>query len=433
MKRKVLYVAHGHPAFSPGGGELAAAHLHQAMKATAGYEPHLLARVDDADGRFRHSGAPLIGYQRDDSTHLIASNSGHYDYFFHTKIDSRLAEADMFASFREFLLALQPDVVHFQHFIHLGADLMCYARSLLPHAKIVLTLHEYEAICANQGLMLTTDGRRCRRASTLECCRCFPHRKPREFFLRERLIKSNFAVVDRFIAPSHFLKTRYVEWGIAPGRILVMDNGRPVWRGRERPPRRLGQLFRPAFFGQVVAHKGCDVFLRAAEEYLQSQSRPGRELPQVRFGLYGARHWMSGSPAEELDRLIERTRGVVHHHGAYDMDCMPDLLSGVDCVVLPSLWWENSPLVIQEAFMAGLPVVCSNIGGMAEKVTDGVNGLHFAVGDHFDLLRRILELAASPELYGRLVTGIPGILSAGEMAGRITTLYDELLEGNPAS
>ena len=45
-------------------------------------------------------------------------------------------------------------------------------------------------------------------------------------------------------------------------------------------------------------------------------------------------------------------------------------------VVVPSIWWENSPVVIQEAYAARRPVICSGIGGMAEKVIDGVTGLH---------------------------------------------------------
>ena len=105
-------------------------------------------------------------------------------------------------------------------------------------------------------------------------------------------------------------------------------------------------------------------------------------------------------------------------------------MSAADWVVVPSIWWENSPLVIQEAFMAGLPIVCSNIGGMAEKVTDRVNGLHFTVGDHFDLLDRIIELADSPELYARLVEGIPAISSDREMAAAMHQLYDQLIARN---
>ena len=48
---------------------------------------------------------------------------------------------------------------------------------------------------------------------------------------------------------------------------------------------------------------------------------------------------------------------------------------------MPSIWWENAPLVIEEARAAGRPVICSGIGGMAERVADGVDGLHVPPGD----------------------------------------------------
>ena len=52
-------------------------------------------------------------------------------------------------------------------------------------------------------------------------------------------------------------------------------------------------------------------------------------------------------------------------------------MARIDWVVVPSIWWETGPLVVMEAFQYGRPVICSDIGGMSEKVTDGVNGLHF--------------------------------------------------------
>jgi len=58
-------------------------------------------------------------------------------------------------------------------------------------------------------------------------------------------------------------------------------------------------------------------------------------------------------------------------------------MAAVDWVVVPSIWWENSPLVIQEAFAHGRPVICSDIGGMAEKVAHEKNGLHFRANDPF--------------------------------------------------
>src|SRR5207244_4345149 len=63
--------------------------------------------------------------------------------------------------------------------------------------------------------------------------------------------------------------------------------------------------------------------------------------------------------------------------GRYSRDELSRLLSHIDWVVVPSVWWENSPLVIQDAFLHERPVICSNIGGMAEKVIDGVKWTPF--------------------------------------------------------
>jgi glycosyltransferase involved in cell wall biosynthesis len=428
-RKKVLYISHGHPNFSRGGGELAAYYMYESMKNDPDYEPYLLARLEDPTYQITHPGSRLMTSEKDANTHFLISNNSNYDYFFHSKIDSGLHEADLYQAFREFVLALRPDVVHFHHYIHMGVDLISYVKTLLPDVRILLTLHEYGAICAHDGSLMRTDKKQlCHQPSLVDCCRCFPQRSAGHFFLREQLFKSNFAVVDRFLAPSHFLRERYIDWGIDPLRILFMDYGRPIWTRRERPSKTKGEPFRVAFFGQIVYHKGWDVFLKAAIEYIRRRGGTrSSELPEIRFSMHGTRQWLSPELSDRLDSLIAQAGEVLYVHGAYDPRQMQNLMSRVDCVVVPSIWWENAPLVIQEAFMAGLPVVCSNIGGMAEKVTDRVNGLHFTVGDHFDLLDRLVELAGSPDLYSKLIEGIPSIYSDGEMAGDLHRLYDRLL------
>jgi glycosyltransferase involved in cell wall biosynthesis len=433
-KKKVLYISHGHPNFSRGGGELAAYYMYQSMKGHPEYEPYLLARLDDPNFQISHPGSRLMVSDKDDHTQFLISNNANYDYFFHSKLDSGLHEADMYQAVREFVLALRPDVVHFQHYIHLGVDLMSFIKSLLPDVRILMTLHEYGAICAHDGSMIKTDKKQlCHEASITDCCRCFPTRSPGHFFLRERLFKSNFAVVDRFLAPSHFLRQRYIDWGIEPERISFMDYGRPTWVRRPRKPKAAHHAFRVAFFGQIVYHKGWDVFLKSAVEYMrlrnQAEARE-REFPEIQFSMHGTRNWLSPEMSDRLDSLINQAGEVLYVHGPYDPKHMQDLMTGIDCIVVPSIWWENAPLVIQESFMAGIPVVCSNIGGMAEKVTDRVNGLHFRIGDHFDLLDRILELATSSELYESLVQGIPSIYSDREMALDLQELYGHLIAGN---
>ena len=111
---------------------------------------------------------------------------------------------------------------------------------------------------------------------------------------------------------------------------------------------------------------------------------------------------------------------------------MPRLMAGADWVVFPSTWWENAPLVINEAFQHGRPVICSGIGGAAELVRDGVNGLHAPVGDAAglaDVMRRAIE---EPGLWQRLRQGVEPPAGIGESAARHRVLYDGLIRAAAA-
>jgi glycosyltransferase involved in cell wall biosynthesis len=103
------------------------------------------------------------------------------------------------------------------------------------------------------------------------------------------------------------------------------------------------------------------------------------------------------------------------------------LLADVDWVVVPSVWYENAPLVIQEAFQHGRPVICSDIGGMAEKVTDGVDGLHFRAGDARDLAATLQRAVTSPGLWERLSAGIQPVHDLETHVNTLQELYSRLV------
>jgi glycosyltransferase involved in cell wall biosynthesis len=96
----------------------------------------------------------------------------------------------------------------------------------------------------------------------------------------------------------------------------------------------------------------------------------------------------------------------VRLHGRYRPQDLPSLMADVDWVVVPSIWYENAPLVIQEAFQHGKPVICSDIGGMAEAVTDGVDGLHFRAGSSGALADTLLRAATTDGLWESLASGV---------------------------
>ena len=279
---RVLYVCHNHPSVRPGGAEGYALELHRAM-----------AERDEVHSTFIAKGGPPLSPigQLHPGTLVSPVGDRPDEYFFFTDgyefdwlYGSVRGGKDIYTKhFRDFLLATRPDVVHFHHTLFLGYDLLRVTRDVLPAAPILYTLHEFLPICHRQGQMVrTVDERPCMEESPRRCHECFPDISPQDFFLRKRLVKSHFRLVDLFIAPSRFLMERYLDWGIPEDRIRVEEYGRsitlePVRDARE-PRNRFG------FFGQLNPYKGVVTVLEAMRRLDALADLPAR--PTLR--MHGA-------------------------------------------------------------------------------------------------------------------------------------------------
>jgi glycosyltransferase involved in cell wall biosynthesis len=349
---------------------------------------------------------------------------GEFDWF----LGTTYAKPVISRFLQDFFAALRPDVVHFQHTLFIGYDAIRVARNVLPDAAILYTLHEFLPICHNQGQLLRTmNGEPCMEESPRRCHECFPDIAPQDFFMRKRFIQSHLGLVDRFLAPSRFLLERYVDWGIPPEKIQFEEYGRHPVARLSRRRERTRKRNRLAYFGQLSYFKGILVLLKAMQ-------RLAGEDVEVELTVYGAN--LELQPQEfrdEFDRLIKATRANVEFVGEYDHEDLPVLMERADWVIVPSIWWENSPLVIQEAFMYGNPVIASDIGGMAEKVRDGVSGLHFRAGDADDLADTIREAVISKDLWAKLRDGIEPIYTLDKQVTVLTDLYEELLSEKATS
>ena len=102
--------------------------------------------------------------------------------------------------------------------------------------------------------------------------------------------------------------------------------------------------------------------------------------PDAHLWLHGTNFEGIRTAPAAFSALLQEA-GNVSFVESWDRAGLPEMMSNVDWVVVPSRWWEGSPLVIQDAFLYGRPVICGDIGAMAEKVAHEVNGLHFTVAD----------------------------------------------------
>jgi glycosyltransferase involved in cell wall biosynthesis len=208
-------------------------------------------------------------------------------------------------------------------------------------------------------------------------------------------------------------------------KFTMLENGIDI--ARVAPPRPLppaGRRCRFGFFGQVTEFKGLhilrDAVARVPDDVWGSDAA---------LCIFGGN--LENQPLAFQTRfadLVEKAGRRAKFYGSYSAREMPDLVRQVDWMVVPSIWWENSPIVIQEAFAHSRPLICSDIGGMAEKVTDGVNGLHFRVGSAEHLADRLSEALSRPELWDALSAGTPQPISHLEMARQHHELYRSLLD-----
>jgi glycosyltransferase involved in cell wall biosynthesis len=419
-RNRVLQICHNHPQARPGGAEVYAHELHRHLRDSREWESIFLARSGPPHSAERApaDGTRITQVEGEADELLLHTEGLDFDWMFGTM---RRCEDLYTEDLRRFLLAARPDVVHFQHTLFIGYDAIREVRRTLPDVPIVYTLHEFLPICHNKGQMVRTfDRSLCGEASPRRCAECFPGIEPDQFLLRERFIRAALDLVDLFVAPSETVRERFAKWGIPRERILLEDYGRdlapPVAAGRPAPHDTLG------IFGQVNPYKGFDVLLQAMRAL-------GPETPKLH--VHGANLDLQERRfREEIAALLAATPGVTDV-GPYPPERAGEMMAAVDWVVVPSVWWENSPLVIQEAFAAGRPVICSDVGGMAEKVRDGVDGLHFRVGDPESLATTIRRAVTTPGLWERLREGIPPVHPMAAHAAVLTSAYESLLGSEP--
>lgn len=399
---KVLLISLFHPELVRGGAQQICYELFEGMQERADLDPYLLASIDGSFPALHKSGARITGFDGRKNEFLFLSKE--YDYWWHRSCNALLLE-----SYAEFLRMLQPDVVHVHHFLTLGVDLLTLTRKVLPNVRIVFTFHEFMTICAADGHMLRkNDKSLCTHASPVRCHQCFPELPPEQFFTRERWMKKHMSVVDVFTTPSQFMIQHYVDWGIDPERIFKVAN---VQRNRgeavvfdEDPDRKRNRF---GFFGQMVDAKGIHVILQAVD-ILRAQGFTDFIVEingdNLRYASEARRKQIEEFLAKETE-LPTAEQNVIFN-GSYQVDQLASRMSRIDWVIVPSVWWEIFCLVISEAWMFKRPVIVSNVGGPKERVTDGVDGLHFQVGDPQSLATTMKRAITENGLWQTLSKGI---------------------------
>jgi glycosyltransferase involved in cell wall biosynthesis len=415
---RILVASHGHPSLTKGGAEIAAYELYTHLAAQPFCEAWFLGCTAGTD--VERTGAAIS--QPFSEREFVYTVSG-FDWFNFANRDRRLGQ-DLEAVIKQ----IRPDIIHFHHYVNFGVEIFSQLRRWAPEAKIIVTLHEYLAICHHYGQMICSETNTlCYRESFLKCKECFPNLDVTDFFLRKNYIQRFLGEVDRFITPSHFLRDRYIAWGLSSTDIEVIENVVRYPRSTEMKQSRSrssGQLTL-GFFGQISFLKGINILFDAA----QILDEAG--VTEVFIEIHGDSRSQPAAFKEDFQQRLSRAGKNVRFVGPYEQDRVDELMKGVDVVVVPSIWWENSPVVIQEAYRNRRPVICSDIGGMAEKVRHGLDGFHFPVGNAPALCDLVKSLTKDRTRLTALDVTLQSPPSPDDIVARHIDLYLNLSAATP--
>jgi glycosyltransferase involved in cell wall biosynthesis len=380
-----------------------------------------------------------------------------------TRIDLNWALADDPNSFlyrnpiiaekiKNWLPEINPDLVHITSCYSLSASVIETISEF--NIPLVLTLTDFWFICPKHTLLRFDESLCDGRTSNWECVDCMlsgnkVYQKLRPLMInnmcksgiewistkpsisnlrgfrgmalnvddRKAYLQNMITKPDVVVAPSEYLKDVFTASGVNR-EIRVIQSGHDLsWLVSSNQRQETGKI-NFGFIGQIIPIKGLHLIINAFKK------EP--VLNQAQLLVFGS--FERNSPYQnQINELIEHNVANISMRGSFPHDQLNEVLSEIDILIVPSVWHENNPRVIQEAFAAKTPVIVSNVGGMSEFVNHEGNGLLFERNDPVDLARQMARIVNEPNLIGDLQNGIKPVRTIREEVEALFSIYEELI------
>ena len=327
--------------------------------------------------------------------------------------------------FEHLLDRLKLQVIHIQQLSTLSATFIDIAkRRGIP---VVVMLNDYWFLCQRVQL-ITSTGDRCQGFESSKCADCLLANYPWAVRIfgksaartasqkRFNTLMKSLQIADQIISPSRHLKQVYEKHGIASDRILHCDYGFPLPDSKTVP--QPGTPLNVGYLGSLVSHKGLHVLIDAVN-WLNGNAH---------LTIYGS----PDSNPTYYRELQNRKLDYVEFAGMSDPQNPYPTIAKHDVMVVPSLWEENSPLVIHEAHAAGRPVIASSVGGIIELIKDGIDGILVPPGDVNALSEALNSFILNPQLLTKMSRQTKPPKSIDDHALEIDEIYQRLVSGQPA-
>lgn len=355
---------------------------------------------------------------------------------------------------KKWLVEWKPDVVHITSCLTLSASVINAVNA--GKIPIVLTLTDYWFICPRINLV-RQDGSLCDGRTTPWDCledmfeyskiyrgitHLFPagtarslltaisrnplitrmrgfRGKMRDMEDRKKFLGSMLEKVTIMTAPSNSLSNTIRRSGVM-FPIKVVHSGHDLSWLESNLVRTGSEKIRLGYIGQIIPLKGVDVLVSA---FVKKDIYENMHL-----AIYGARHKNPEYMRTLLAIIQQEADAPIEFRGEFPHEQLGAVLSEIDVLVIPSLWTENNPRVIQEAFAAKVPVIASDVEGISEFVENEVNGLLFERGNIDDLGRKLQRIYHEPGLLNQLQSGIPPVKVIEDEVLEYEEIYKTLID-----
>ncbi len=430
----ILIAAHGFPPTHSAGAERRAERMARWLVSN-GHKVTVFAveKLDEPD--FRMETINQDGF----TVHRLYYDVKQGD-FFHNLYDY----PPIGTAFRELLSKENFDLVHVISGYLLGGQVIHAARNF--NLPVIITLTEYWFMCARLNLIQANGALCVGPESDEKCMRCliedqrryrlpaqtapglmnafwnvarhtpFVTQKVADVTERRTTLRTALNAANLVICPSRYLISKFAEFGYDTERFVFMRQGlntptdhKTVVAKGESGILRLG------YIGQIKIHKGVDLIVDAVVSLCDSGHKVSLDL------------WGSETEEPEYTQMLkERSANypTIHWNGRYTGAKVWEVLAAIDVLTVPSRWYENSPNVILEAFEMKLPVIATNLGGMAELVEHEKTGLVFELNDLDDLIAQLKRLVSEAGLIDKLRANIPAVKTIHEEMSDLVEVYE---------
>ena len=244
---------------------------------------------------------------------------------------------------------------------------------------------------------------------------------------RPEALRTRLNKVQKIMVPTKLMSDIFTENGINPELLQHVPFGldiEPLLPFQKNAPKNISftsqKPLRIGFIGTIFEHKGVDILVKAFQQ--MPQNSPAELV------IYGD---MNQFPdyAQSIEKIVDAVPEKKTHikfPGTFPNKEFGNILKELDVLVVPSRWYENTPLVIQSALTTRTPVIATDLGGMSELVHHDYNGLLFPLNDHTALSKQLMRLIAEPDLLKNMMSNIKPERTISMMVDEIEGVYEEL-------